>query len=61
MAQPVESTCNTGDIGDVSLISGLGRCSRGRRMATHSSILAGESHGQKSLEGYIHVVTKSWT
>ena len=31
-------------------------------MATHSSILAGKSHGQKSLVGYIvHRVTKSQT
>ena len=30
-------------------------------MATHSSILAGESQGQRSLTGYIHGVTKSRT
>ena len=31
-------------------------------MATHSSTLAGESHGQRSLVGYtVHRVAKSWT
>ena len=30
-------------------------------MATHSSFLPGESHGQRSLVGYIRGVTKSWT
>ena len=34
-----ESTCSTGDKGDMSLISGLGR-SAGGGMATHSNILA---------------------
>ena len=28
-------------------------------MATHSSILPRESHGQKNLEGTVHRVTKS--
>ena len=33
-----------------------------KRMATHSSILAGESYGQRSLVGYtVHGITKSWT
>ena len=33
-----------------------------KEMATHSSILAGKFHGQKSLVGYIvYGVAKSWT
>ena len=43
-----ESTCHTGDMGS---LSGLGR-SPGEEMATHSSILAGKSHGQSILVGY---------
>ena len=42
---------NAGDIRYVDLIPGLGR-SPGRGHATHSSILAGESHGQRNLVGY---------
>ena len=30
-------------------------------METHSSILAGKSHGQRSLVGSVHGVAKSWT
>ena len=30
-------------------------------VATHSNILPGESHGQRSLVGYGPWVTKSWT
>ena len=30
-------------------------------MVTHSSILAGESHGQRSLEGYSPRGAQSWT
>jgi len=37
-----ESTCSTGDKGDMSLISGLGRFSGG--MATHPVFWPGESH-----------------
>ena len=45
-----ESACSEED---QDLISGLRR-SLGSSwvMATHSSILSGESHGQRSLEGY---------
>ena len=43
-----EFTCNAGDLGS---IPGLGR-SLEEEMATLSSILAGESHGQRSLAGY---------
>ena len=44
-----ESAYNVGDLGS---IPGLGRsCEKG--MATHSSIPAGEFHGQRSLVGYI--------
>ena len=32
-----------------------------KKMATHSSILAWESHGQRSLMAVGHGVTKSWT
>ena len=44
-----ESACNTGDIGS---IPGSGRFPGEKGMATHSSILPGEFHGQRSLEGY---------
>ena len=37
--------------GDVSSIPGLGR-SLEQEMATHSSIIPGKSHGQRSLEDY---------
>ena len=37
--------------GDVGLIPGSGRSPK-KEMATHSSILAGKSHGQRSLVGY---------
>ena len=40
-----------GDAGDSGLILRLGR-SPEEKMATHSSILAWESHGQRSLVGY---------
>ena len=43
-----ESACNTGNLG---LIPGLGR-SPGGGIATHSIILPGESHGQRSLADY---------
>ena len=43
-----ESTCDEGDPG---LIPGLGR-SLGEEMTTHSSVLAGEFHGQRTLAGY---------
>ena len=39
-----------GDIGDMGLIPGLRRALE-KEMATHSSILAQESHGQRSLVG----------
>ena len=42
---------NEGDIRDVGLIPGLGR-SLEEEMATHSSILAWETHGWRSLVGY---------
>ena len=40
-----------GDARDTGLIPGLGR-SPGEEMATHSSVLAGKSHGQRSLGGH---------
>ena len=39
-----------GDARDTGLIPGLGR-SPGEEMATHCSVLAGKSHGQRSLGG----------
>ena len=52
MAQVVKSLpANSGDIGDV--VSILGRKDPLEEgMATHLSILAGESHGQRNLAGY---------
>ena len=44
-----EITCN---VGDLCSIPGLGRFPGGRVMATHSSILAREFQGQRSLAGY---------
>ena len=41
---------NVGDTKEVDSILGLGR-SLVEGMATHSSILPGESHGQRSLVG----------
>ena len=43
-----ESACNAGDLG---MIPGLGR-SLEEGMATPSSVLPGEFHGQRSLAGY---------
>ena len=48
MAQIVESTCNAGDLG---LILGSGK-SPENEMGTHSSILAWEIHGQRTLVFY---------
>ena len=42
---------NAGDARSVGLIPGSGRSS-GKEVATHSSILPGEFHGQRSLAGY---------
>ena len=39
---------------------GLGR-SPGREMATHSSVLAGKSHGQRSWQATVHGVSKIQT
>ena len=52
---------NAGDIRDIGSIPGSGRspegdslqgCAQHKCMETHSSILAGESNGQRSLVGY---------
>ena len=45
-----KSTCDSGAAGDASLIPGLGR-SPGGGNGTHSSVLAGKAHGQRSLAG----------
>ena len=46
-----ESACNTGAAGDTASIPGS-EAPLEKGMATHSRILPGESHGQKSLPGY---------
>ena len=46
-----ESTCNAGDMGPRVQSLGL-EDPLEKEMATHSSNLAGKSHGQKSLESY---------
>ena len=46
-----ESPCNAGDTGDAGLIPGW-EDPLEEEMATHSSILPGESHGQRNLVGY---------
>ena len=51
-----ESAGNAGHIGDADWIPGSGR-SLEKEMATHSSILAWQSHGQRSLAGTVHMVT----
>ena len=48
VAELVETACHEGDLGS---IPGLGR-SPEKGMATHSSVLAGEFYGQRSLAGY---------
>ena len=40
------------DAGDTGLIPELRRSPSGGEMATHSNILPGKSHGQRSLAGY---------
>ena len=47
-----ESTFNVGDMRDMSLFPQSGKIPWRRKMATHSSILAIKSHGQRSLQGY---------
>ena len=46
-----ESACNAGDTRDTSSIP-ESKDPLEKEMATHSSILPGESHGQRSLTGY---------
>ena len=51
---------NAGDTRDAGLIPGLGRSpGEGNGNLLQYSCL-GESHGQRSLVGYSHGVTKSW-
>ena len=49
-----ESACTAADTGDMGLIPGLGRfLGLGRRKWQPTPVfLSGESHGQRSLEGY---------
>ena len=42
---------NAGKAEDAGPIPGLGRKSLEKEMATHSSIVAGKSHGQRSFVG----------
>ena len=44
-----ESACNVGDLG---LIPGLARSPEGKKWQPTPVFLPGESHGQRSLEGY---------
>ena len=56
-----ESTCNAGVAGEGGSTPGLGR-SLEKGMATHSGILPGKFHVQRSLVGYtVHRVAKSQT
>ena len=55
-----ESTCQGRRHRRCCLITELRR-SPGGGNETHSSILAGKSHGQRSLVGSVHGVAKSWT
>ena len=50
VAQSRELLTSAGDTGDLGSIPGSGR-SPGEGRAAHSSILAGKSHGQRSLAG----------
>ena len=43
---------NEGDVRDTGLIPGLGRCPGGEHGNPTPVFLPGESHGQRSLEGY---------
>ena len=47
-----ESFCNAGDTGDLGLIPGLRRSLWRRKSQPTPVFLPGESHGQRSLEGY---------
>ena len=54
-----ESACNAGELGS---IPGLGRFPGGGNGNPTPILLPGESHRQRSLEGYtVHGVTRSWT
>ena len=52
---------NTGDVRDMGLIPRLGRFPWRRKWQPTPVLLPGESHGQRSLEGYVHEVAKSQT
>ena len=47
-----ESTCNSGDTGDVGLIPGSGRSPGGRKWHPTPVFLLEKSHGPRSLVGY---------
>ena len=50
---------NAGEERDMDLIPGLGRFPWRRKWQPTPVFLPGESHGQRSLEGYVHEVAKS--
>ena len=52
---------NEGDLRDRGLIPGLRRSPWRKAWQPTPVFLPGESHGQRSLVGYIHSLTKSWT
>ena len=52
-------SANAGDTAEEGLIPGLGRFPWRREWQPAAVFLLGESHGQRSLEGYR--VAKSWT
>ena len=54
-----ESTCSAGDLQEIRVPSLGQEDPLEEETATHSSILARESHEQRSLA--VHGVTKSWT
>ena len=43
---------NAGDLGDMDLITGLGRSSGWRKWQPTAVFLPGKFHGQRGLEGY---------
>ena len=52
-----ESACNAGDLGS---ISGLGR-SPGEGSGTTPVFLPWKSHGWRTWQTTVHLITKSWT
>ena len=61
VAQRYGSACNAGEAGDQGLTPGLGRSSGGGNGKPAPVSLPRKSHGQRTLAGVLHGVTKSWT